>query len=121
MDDLHERCKRLQTLLQSIDPSMDVEELLGSTIPPATPRYGHDRTQSSGAESSGVATPEEEEHESDTEEDMNPCKFEWHEGDPAKTDYTGALADGMAGLNIDSREVGYLGSCPSARGEAERL
>jgi hypothetical protein len=123
MDDLHERCKRLQAHLQSIDPSMDVEELLSSTIPSATPRYGHDRRQSSGAESSGVATPEEDEHESDTEEDMNPCKFEWHEGDLAKTgDYTGAaLADGMAGLNIDSREVGYLGSSCPCGGEMKWL
>lgn len=111
MDDLHDRCQRLQSLLQSIDPSIDVEDLLGDPASSNT-RYGHERKQSSGAESSGVATPEEDPGESDNEEDMNPNKFEWHEGDPASigSDGTGAaLADGMAGLNIDSREVGYLG------------
>lgn len=110
MDDLHDRCTRLQELLQSLDPSIDIEDLIGGVAP--NPRYGHDRKQSSGAESSGVATPEEDPGESDNEEDMNPMKFEWHEGDPASNgaDVTGsALADGMAGLNIDSREVGYLG------------
>jgi transcriptional regulatory protein GAL4 len=113
MDDLHERCQRLQTLLQNIDPSINIEDLIGNGVD-STTRYGHDRKQSSGAESSGVATPEEEEggNESDTEEDANPCRFEWHEGEPGKGGADGnALADGMAGLNIDSREVGYLGSC----------
>jgi transcriptional regulatory protein GAL4 len=110
MDDLHDRCQRLQSLLQSIDPSIDVEDLVGGSLP-STTRYGHDRKQSAGAESSGVATPEEGDHDSDGEEDMNQCKFEWYEGDP--TDTGAVLADGMAGLNIDSKEVGYLGQCPN--------
>ncbi|CCX07894.1 Similar to Regulatory protein GAL4; acc. no. P04386 [Pyronema omphalodes CBS 100304] len=116
MDDLHERCQRLQTLLQNIDPSINIEDLIGNGVD-STTRYGHDRKQSSGAESSGVATPEEEEggNESDTEEDANPCRFEWHEGEPGKGGADGnALADGMAGLNIDSREVGYLGRSSAA-------
>jgi hypothetical protein len=85
MDDLHDRCQRLQSLLQSIDPSIDVEDLICGSLP-STTRYGHDRKQSSGAESSGVATPEEEDHDSDGEEDMNQCKFEWHEGNPTLND-----------------------------------
>ncbi|KAI5856319.1 fungal-specific transcription factor domain-containing protein, partial [Tricharina praecox] len=113
MDDLHDRCQRLQSLLQSIDPSIDVEDLIGGSLP-STTRYGHDRKQSSGAESSGVTTPEEEDHDSDGEEDMNQCKFEWHEGNPTLNDAGAALADGMAGLNIDSKEVGYLGRSSAA-------
>jgi hypothetical protein len=62
-----------------------------------------------GNKSSGVAVPDEEDHDSDGEEDMDQCKFEWHEGNPTLNDAGTALVDGMAGLNIDSKEVGYLG------------
>jgi transcriptional regulatory protein GAL4 len=119
MDDLHDRCQRLESLLHSIDPSIDIEDLLGGNLTDISRlnnRGGghHDRKLSSGAESSGITTPDEvEENESENDEDLNPCKFEWHEGrDSAQGGMSGpfALADGMASLNIDSRDVGYLGA-----------
>lgn len=109
MDDLHDRCQRLEALLLQVDPSADIELQLGSDN--VTP-YGHDRVPSTATTSSGITTPDEVEDGSDTEEDMNPCKFEWHEGRGAEShdpSTINTLTDGMASLNIDSRQVGYLG------------
>jgi hypothetical protein len=86
MDDLHDRCQRLQSLLQSIDPSIDVEDhiALDHVLRPCRHTGGGTRFRRRG---------------------MNQCKFEWQDGNPTHNDAGAALADGMAGLNIDSKVV----------------
>ncbi|KAI5776724.1 fungal-specific transcription factor domain-containing protein [Geopyxis carbonaria] len=114
MDDLHDRCQRLEALLLQVDPSAEIELQLGSDN--VTP-HGHDRKHSTATTSSGITTPDEVEDASDTEEDMNPCKFEWHEGRDAEShdpNIVNTLTDGMASLNINSRQVGYLGRSSAA-------
>lgn len=92
LDYLQARCAKLETLLRTLDPSIDIDTLLSS------PDCNSSDDGDIAAEQYGDGDLEEMLPESE-----NVCGFEWHERE------INELSDGMASLNVDSRDVGYLG------------
>ncbi len=112
MDDLHERCQRLESIVRSLDPSLDIEELLREGHATVTSVVNHEpsslQTYSSGSsrEASGLNSPEPETEPA--EEEADPFQADGFECKEC-VERVVSIADGMASLNIDSRDVGYLG------------
>ncbi|KAH0604627.1 uncharacterized protein H6S33_006295 [Morchella sextelata] len=97
LDYLQARCAKLETLLRTLDPSIDIDTLLSS------PDCNSSDDGDIAAEQYGDGDLEEMLPESE-----NVCGFEWHERE------INELSDGMASLNVDSRDVGYLGTSSGA-------
>jgi hypothetical protein len=120
MDDLHDRCQRLESLLQSLDPSIDLEDLLGGRISFSPPininttivaasnvtRYGHDRSPSSGTESSGMASPD---NRSECEE-VVVTQLKYEAADLPIPQRGAAVVEAIASLNI---ELPQHDKCPN--------
>lgn len=116
MDDLQSRCERLEAILCATNPSLDIKELLNDNNPPFTmPTLQNIVQPGSDAHSvasTGITTPDDNPGTPDSLDGVDLTakahSFEWREV-PASADEQDKLADGMASLNLDSRDVGYLG------------
>jgi hypothetical protein len=95
----------LERVLRVLDPTIDIEARISEGVSPM-PEFTSALKSVEVNSESGL---EDEDEEEETVPE-SACDFEWHEG--PRTDITDdimGLADGMAFLNVDSRDVGYLG------------
>lgn len=109
LDHLQARCAMLERVLRVLDPTIDIEARISEGVSPIS---GFTSSLKSAEANSESGLEDEDEEETVPE---SACDFEWHEG--PRTDITDditSLADGMAFLNVDSRDVGYLGMSPNA-------
>ncbi|KAL7273399.1 hypothetical protein RUND412_003755 [Rhizina undulata] len=147
LDTLSDRCKKLEAILRSLDPSIDIEVLLeshglnlaetdfggvGGYVNSRNLKGTHvvdigvgigvvpDVTMEAGMVMGMVEDDGSLKGEDLDEEEVDPeiaDGFEWYEGGGAGEDVNreiSGLSDGMASLNIDSRDVGYLGKSSGA-------
>jgi hypothetical protein len=103
LDYLQLRCSKLENLIRTLYPSIDLDAHL-SPGAPSVSLAASDPGQKNAPERS-----DEEEEEVETVPE-SARGFEWHEGSEVEiTNEIAGLSDGMVALNVDSRDMGYLG------------
>lgn len=97
LDAAEQRCEKLTALLKSLNPDIDIEQVLKNGIPSA-PLQPASNASPKSPEQVNEASPGSS-HE-----------YEWHEA-PLSNDeeQTHSLRDGMALLSTDPSESGYIG------------
>lgn len=97
LDAAEQKCDKLEALLRSLNPDLDVESLLKNGVPSASPPPANNPSPKSP-------------QQIDEASPGSSHEYEWHEA-PLSTDeeQVHSLRDGMALLSTDPSASGYLG------------
>ncbi|KAH6667955.1 fungal-specific transcription factor domain-containing protein [Halenospora varia] len=98
LDAAEQKCKKLTSLLKSLNPDVDIEALLKNGVPSTSPQPANNPSPKSP-------------QQVDEASPGSSHEYEWHEA-PLSNDEepVHSLRDGMALLSTDPSESGYLGS-----------